>query len=477
MKTVYLANEIIHSFLPIDERKVQNNWNAVRSSFTHKIIVLDDDPTGVQTVHGISVYTDWDEDTIEQGFREEGQMFFILTNSRAFTSKETEQVHRDIAQRVENISAKLGKPYLIISRGDSTLRGHYPLETEVLRSTIEENSGSKVDGEVILPFFKEGGRLTVDNTHFVQQGDVLVPAGNTEFAKDRTFGYSKSHLGEWIEEKTKGTYRKEDVTYISLTTLRSLDYEEIVRQLLQVNNFGKVVVNAIEEADVRIFTTALLHAILKGKRFIFRTAAAFTKVVGDISSRPLLSREELISEGNDNGGLIIVGSHVQKTTDQLNELKTLSSLHFIEFDAHLVLNKEAFKAEVERVRLEAERKVGAGITTVIFTKRERLDLGVGMEEQELKLSVEISDAVTSIVRNFSVRPNYLIAKGGITSSDVGTKGLCVKRATVAGQIAPGIPVWKTGEESTFPHIPYVIFPGNVGAITTLRDVVVTLESK
>ncbi|MDZ5472311.1 four-carbon acid sugar kinase family protein [Bacillus sp. 31A1R] len=466
------------SFYPaINEEKVQQLWSEVRSAFTHKIIVLDDDPTGVQTVHGVSVYTDWNEDTIERGFLEDNQLFFILTNSRAFTAAETEQVHRDIAERSEKIAQKLGAPYLIISRGDSTLRGHYPLETEVLRHTIEASSGVKVDGEVILPFFKEGGRLTVNNIHYVQQDETLVPAGETEFASDRTFGYQSSHLGEWVEEKTKGEFSKESVTYISLESIRNLEIDTIVEQLMQVRDFGKVVVNALEELDVKIFTTALILAIQKGKRFVFRTAATFTKVIGDISSRPLLTRDELISEEQEHGGLVIVGSHVQKTTDQLKELQTLSNLHFIEFDAHLVLDKEAFKEEITRVQNEAEQTVAKGITTVIYTKRKRLDLGEGMEEEELKLSVEISDAVTSIVRNFSIRPNFLIAKGGITSSDVGTKGLCVKRATVAGQIAPGIPVWKTGEESTFPYIPYVIFPGNVGAVTTLKDVVLTLENK
>jgi uncharacterized protein YgbK (DUF1537 family) len=470
------VDEILASYQSVNEEKVSEWWEKVRPGFTHKIIVLDDDPTGVQTVHGVSVYTDWEEETIEMGFLEDRQMFFILTNSRAFTAKETEQVHRDIAERTEIISKKLGVPYLIISRGDSTLRGHYPLETEVLRRTMEAESNESIDGEVILPFFKEGGRLTSGNTHFVQQEGVLIPAGETEFAKDRTFGYKSSHLGEWVEEKTKGMYPKEGVTYISLETIRRMDIDRIVEQLLEVKDFGKVVVNAIEESDVRIFATALILAIEKGKRFIFRTAAAFTKVIGDISSRPLLTREELISEKRENGGLVIVGSHVKKTTDQLNTLQELSSLHFIEFDAHLVLDKAAFHKEIERVRHEAETKVKEGISTVIYTKRKRLDLGDGMEEQELQLSVEISNAVTSIVRDFSVRPNYLIAKGGITSSDVGTKGLCVKRATVAGQIAPGIPVWQTGEESTFPYIPYVIFPGNVGAVTTLRDVVSTLES-
>ena len=46
-----------------------------------KKLVLDDDPTGVQTVHDVSVYTDWEEESIRKGFEEKESMFFILTNS------------------------------------------------------------------------------------------------------------------------------------------------------------------------------------------------------------------------------------------------------------------------------------------------------------------------------------------------------------------------------------------------------------
>lgn len=259
--------------------------------------------------------------------------------------------------------------------------------------------------------------------------------------------------------------------------IRNVEIDKLTNKLMSVSNFGKVVVNALEEDDVKVFSIALIQALIKGKNFLYRTAATFTKVIGDISSRPLLTRAELIEHQSDHGGLIVVGSHVKKTTEQLNELKTLPNLHFIEFDCHLVLDRMAFFKETKRVLNEAEAKVAEGITTVIFTKRKRLELGEGMKEEELRLSVEISNAVTSIVRNFSIKPNFIIAKGGITSSDVGTKGLCVKRATVEGQIAPGIPVWKTGEESTFPGIPYIIFPGNVGAITTLKEVVLELEGR
>lgn len=471
------VEEVVASYPSIDTVEVLKLWNETRPTFQHKIIVLDDDPTGVQTVHGVSVYTDWSEQTIEKGFLEDSQLFFILTNSRAFSAKETEKVHVEIAERVERISQKYDNPYIIISRGDSTLRGHYPLETLVMREAIEQQSERKVDGEIILPFFKEGGRLTVDNIHYVQADDLLIPAGETEFANDRTFGYQSSHLGEWVEEKTEGLYLKNDITYISLDMIRNVEIDKMTNKLMSVSNFGKVVVNALEEDDVRVFSIALIHALAKGKNFLYRTAATFTKIIGDISTRPLLTRSELIEYQSDNGGLIVVGSHVKKTTEQLNELKTLSNLHFIEFDCHLVLDRMEFHKETQRVLNEAETKVAEGITTVIYTKRERLDLGEGMKEEELRLSVEISDSVTSIVRNFSIKPNFIIAKGGITSSDVGTKGLCVKRATVAGQIAPGIPVWKTGNESTFPGIPYIIFPGNVGGITTLKEVVLELEGR
>jgi uncharacterized protein YgbK (DUF1537 family) len=75
-----------------------------------------------------------------------------------------------------------------------------------------------------------------------------------------------------------------------------------------------------------------------------------------------------------------------------------------------------------------------------------------------------------------VRPGFIIAKGGITASDVGTKALRVRRATVMGQIKPGVPVWMTDSGSKFPHMPYVIFPGNVGETATLREAVENLMS-
>ncbi|MFJ7685300.1 four-carbon acid sugar kinase family protein [Peribacillus butanolivorans] len=438
--------------------------------FNKKIIVLDDDPTGVQTVHGISVYTDWSAESIEAGFAEENSMFFILTNSRGFTAAETEQAHKEIANVIQHTAKKQNKEFIIISRGDSTLRGHYPLETEVLKETVEAQSDMQFDGEVIMPFFKEGGRFTINNIHYVQDEHALVPAGETEFAKDRTFGYKSSHLGEWAEEKSNGAFKAEDAVYLSLESIRDLDIDGLVSQLMAVKDFNKIIVNAVEYVDAKVVVIALIRALKAGKHFMFRSAAALTKIIGGVSDKALLTKEELMKDHSDHGGLIMIGSHVKKTTEQFEALQTCNFIEFIEFDVHLVLYPDKFEAEIRRIVETSEQLIRKGQTVAVYTKRERLDLGENKKEEELKLSVKISDAVTSIVKRLEVRPSFIIAKGGITSSDIGTNGLSVKRATVAGQIKPGIPVWLTGSESKFPGIAYVIFPGNVGSRTTLKEV-------
>jgi len=197
-----LKDSVIQRYpLPAEQAQLKSELQESLAELDRKIVVLDDDPTGVQTVHNISVYTDWSEETIQSAFMESSPMFFILTNSRSLTAEDTAKLHRDIALTLLKVSARLDKKFIIISRSDSTLRGHYPLETEVLKETIEGNSTLRIDGEILMPFFKEGGRFTVDNIHYVQEGEYLVPAGRTEFARDKTFSYTQSHLGKWIEEK------------------------------------------------------------------------------------------------------------------------------------------------------------------------------------------------------------------------------------------------------------------------------------
>ena len=440
-----------------------------------KVVVLDDDPTGVQTVHGVPVYTNWEEQTLQEAFAAQDRMFFILTNSRGMTAEVTEREHEKMAHAIHAAAQASGRPYILISRSDSTLRGHYPLETQTLRRTLEGLGEKPFDGEVIYPFFMEGGRYTLNNVHYVQEGGSLIPAGLTEFAKDKSFGYSASSLPEWCAEKSGGAVRAQDVTCISLEDLCACNYEGIERQLMAVHGFGKVVVNSISYENVKVFAAALLRAMAKGKRFMLRSAAAVTKVLGGVPDKPLLTHEELIAPQDTNGGIVLVGSHVNKTTQQLKRLRRSECpLEFIRFDQHLVLKEGGLEGEVARVVALAQENISRGRSVVVFTRRERLDLDTDDKDKQLEVSVRISNAVTSVVERLTVKPGFIIAKGGITSSDVGTRALHVRKAMVMGQIRPGIPVWKTGPESKFPNMPYVIFPGNVGTEDTLLEAVEVL---
>ena len=435
--------------------------------FDGKIVVLDDDPTGSQTVHDIYVYTDWKQETLDEAFASDDKLFYILTNSRSFTAKQTEEEHRKIAGAILEASQKYGKDFLVISRSDSTLRGHYPLETEVLRDAL----GKEYDGEVLCPFFPEGGRYTIGDIHYVKQGDTLVPAAETEFAKDATFGYTKSDLKEYVEEKTGGAYKAEDVISIGLDELRAQDVDTVVEKLMSAHDFGKIVVNSETYDDLKVFCYALYLAMRAGKRYLFRSAAGLVKTLACIDTKPYLNRDDLVTDAKDKGGLILIGSHMQKTTAQLEELKKVPTIDFVEFDSDLVLEPEAFAAETARVQKQIDSDVESGTTVCVYTKRKVLLLDNDTKEAALLRSVAISDAVQSFASNLKTKPAFIIAKGGITSSDVGVKALKVRKALVLGQAAAGIPVWRTGSESRFPGLAYVIFPGNVGTQTTLREIV------
>lgn len=469
-----ISADVITSYKKIDEAYIDSLLEAEIKASNKKIVVLDDDPTGVQTVHDISVYTSWGKDSIRAGFDEENSLFYVLTNSRGFTAEQTTKAHHEIAAVVDEVAKETGKEYIFISRSDSTLRGHYPLETELLKADYEKNTGKVIDGEILCPFFKEGGRFTIENVHYVKYGDELVPANETEFAKDKTFGYTAATMPEYVEEKTKGEYKKEDVTCISLEDIHNMEIDKIEEQLLAVHDFNKIIVNAVDYVDVKVFCVALYRAMRKGKVYMMRTAAAIVKVMGGVTSQPLLTREQMVVKETENGGIIVVGSHTEKTTRQVEALKELKEIEFIELDATLVKDDAAFEAEVQRCLEKEEACIKSGRTVCCYTTRALITADTGDKEDELRLSVKISDAVQSLVGRLSVTPAFVIAKGGITSSDVGTKALAVKRANVLGQIRPGIPVWQTGDESRFPLTPYVIFPGNVGDDETLREAVEVL---
>ena len=433
-----------------------------------KVVVLDDDPTGTQTVHGILVLTEWSVESLQAELLAGAPAFYVLTNSRALPGDEAAALYAEIGRNLRAASQATGVDFTVVSRSDSTLRGHYPGEVDALAEALGETSEGMGASTLIIPFFLEGGRYTIDDIHYVAEGDQLVPAAETPFAQDAAFGYASSNLREYIEEKTGGRVAAEDVVSVSLNDLRVGGPSRVAEILGSLAADAVCVVNAASYRDLEVFVLGLWQAAATGKRFVYRTAASFVRVLAGIAPRPLLTKDELAA-GSDAGVLFVVGSYVPKSTSQLAMLLERPGIAQVEIKVQRLLNEGQREREVERVAEAASAAIGQGQDVVVYTSR---GLVTGENaEQSLAIGRIVSDGIVRFVQSISAQPRYLVAKGGVTASDVAVHGLGVRRATVLGQILPGIPVWRLGEESRYPGMAYVVFPGNVGDKDALAQLV------
>ena len=433
-----------------------------------KIVVLDDDPTGTQTVHHIPVLTDWPVEALQAELLNDFPAFYILTNSRSLTLPLARSLNTEIGRNLVEAGRRADRPYVVVSRSDSTLRGHFPGEVETLAFSL----GQKFDGWIVIPFFLEGGRYTVGDTHYVDEGGRLVPSAETEFARDSVFGYRSSNLCDWVEEKTGGAVRSKDVLPISIEDVRMGGPDAITGRLMTLKRSRVCVVNAAGYRDVEVFVKGLLDAEAQGRRFLYRSAASFVRVRAGISPRPLLSSSDLDMPGQ-GGGLTLVGSHVPKTSRQLQKLLALPQTAGIEMNVERILNQDRRQVEIDRVSRSAQALLQSDKDAVIYTSRSLVTAGDA--EGDLSINRRVSEALITTLSRIPAKPRYIIAKGGITASDVATKGLNVRRALVLGQILPGVPVWRLGTESRHAGIPYIVFPGNVGGDDALVKTIEALR--
>lgn len=433
-----------------------------------KIVILDDDPTGTQTIHGLPVLTIWDVDSLKKELISSYNAFFILTNSRGLTQFEAINLAGEISLNLKLASTSTGVNLSVISRSDSTLRGHFPHEVDAVADVLENNNLPYL----ICPFFLEGGRYTINDIHYVEEGTSLVPASQTAFARDATFGFNNSNLCRWVEEKTAGKILAEQVVSISINDIRKEGPKKITQILLNVPDNGACIVNAASYKDIEVIAAGLLDARSKGRHFLYRTAASFVRVrVGIIPKQKFLTKKDLVfdhNSGRSSGGLFIVGSYVPKTTAQVNALLNETDISPIKINVDNLLDPLCCEKEMEMAQAKANLSLEQGKDTLIYTSR---DLVLGNDpDASLKIGQAVSSGLINIVKGLNHQPRYLVAKGGITSSDVATMGLNIKRALVMGQALPGVPVWKTGMESKYPGMSYIIFPGNVGDDTALVQI-------
>jgi uncharacterized protein YgbK (DUF1537 family) len=316
-----------------------------------------------------------------------------------------------------------------------------------------------------------GGRFTVDDVHYVAEGEWLIPAGETEFARDAVFGYRASNLRDWVQEKTQGRVPISDVGIISLDDIRVGGPVRVSQQLQSLHRGSICVVNAVSDRDLAVVALGVVQAEARGCRFIYRTAASFVTARAGMVPRPLLAASELNLP--TAGGLIIVGSYVPKTSAQVAYLLESTPIAAIEVDVEKLLSDTMQQSEIRRAADTANRTLDRGEDVVVYTTR-NLITGDN-SESSLAIGQRVSQSLIAIVRALSTRPRYILAKGGITSSDIATNGLDVRRAMVLGQILPGVPVWQLGSESRYPGLVYIVFPGNVGGERALADVVHKLK--
>jgi uncharacterized protein YgbK (DUF1537 family) len=337
---------------------------------------------------------------------------------------------------------------------------------------LAEALGQDVDAWLLIPFFQEGGRYTIGDVHYVAEGDTLVPAGETEFARDAVFGYRASNLRQWVEEKTAGRIAAATVASVSLDDIRHGGPEGVTARLTAVPRSGVCVINAASRRDLEVFVLGLLAAEAQGKRFLYRTAASFVPVRAGIAPRALLTQHE-VAASDAGGGLVVVGSHVPRTTSQLEYLLRQPGVAQVEIAVGALLSETQRSDAIAQATQAVNAGLQHGQDVVLFTSRQLITGADAVSS--LSIGQRVSQGLVSIVQALAVRPRYILAKGGITSSDVATQGLGVRRAMVLGQILPGVPVWQLGAETRHPGLGYIVFPGNVGGPEALGQIVTALR--
>ena len=422
-----------------------------------KIVVLDDDPTGIQTVHGCYLVTQWDQEKLETALNDDINFFYVLTNSRGKNREEAKRDITEIVTRLLEINKYYGYKIVFICRSDSTLRGHFPLELNCVTKLIEDEK--KVDGFFLVPAFFEAGRVTKNDTHYLKQEGEYIPVDETEFARDSVFPFSTSYLPGYIHEKTKGKISKDSVISIDFSKREKSENASIISNLAD----GRwAVVNAEEYDDLVAFTAEVYKNLNKDKNYVFQSSASFVKAFTHNPDKPLIRdfKSKLFSDG-----LVIIGSHVKKTTQQLSRLLESDVAQGYELDIDKIIrDSDAYLRSVFNDLLTIRE---LGCIPIVYTPRKERKM-ISRNER-VELGKKISSFLVGIVKDIPYPLIWLISKGGITSHDLLTKGLGVSLCRVHGQILPGVPVVRIEGERYPELLSFIIFPGNVGSEDSLLE--------
>lgn len=474
------------------------------------LVVLDDDPTGTQSVADLPVLTRWEVADFEWAFAHIaesncGPAVYVLTNTRSLDPDEAAARNREVVRNAlaaaaansgSGGSTAEGLRLGFVSRSDSTLRGHFPLEPDVITATVAETNGESTDGVVMVPAFPDAGRVTIGGVHYMrgtgEAAGTLTPVAETEFARDATFGFANSEMARYVEEKSQGRFPAYSVIVLDLNIIRAgaaaggtdddqaVSANAIADAISDAKDSTPIVADIVTEHDLRALALGLEEAERRGKKLLYRVGPPFVRARIGQDIRPELTGEEAYAGHTPSqaGGLIVVGSHVGVTTRQL---KALTDQHraarIIEIDVEKLL---AAGTDGAGSGEQADSYLGETVDSVVGALRQgdvilhtsRLLIKADDPAESLRIARTVSAAVVSVVNRTlkTFPPRFVIAKGGITSSDVAAHGLEIRRAIVRGPMLPGIVSLWEPVDGPAKGIPYIVFAGNVGDDQSLAEV-------
>ncbi|NQV09785.1 MAG: four-carbon acid sugar kinase family protein [Cyanobacteria bacterium] len=446
-----------------------------------KIVVIDDDPTGSQTVHSCPLLLRWDRPTLLAGLRDPSPLLFLLADTRALSPAAAAARVREICRALKPALAEAGlDQWLLVSRGDSTLRGHFPLEVEV----IEQELGP-FDATLLVPAFVEGGRTTVEGVHLLH-GE---PVHHSPFAADSRFSYTTSFLPDWVEARSGGRRKAAQVGRIGLAELEPANAAGLSARLAALAGNPLVVVDAERPEQLRVLGAAL-RELVRPRRLLMQSAASLLNGLANLPPQPLTP--EALAQLRRGGapGAVLVGSRVPLTNRQLKELLLEPACEGVELPVTRVLAalRRAQKASTDSPDGEQERDpeldldldlelelaeamanvMSTGRTPVLFTSRDEAICG-GDEERD-RLGRALALQIAGLAARLPPELSYLISKGGTTSQTLLSSGLDLGTVRLEGQVLPGLSLLRLpADHPLFPALPLLTFPGNLGTAGTLRE--------
>ena len=468
----YRWNDSLVSAAPLRVPQARETIRSANVASGRRLLVIDDDPTGSQTVHDVDAVLAVDPETIAQSLDTPGSTCFVLTNSRSVDERAAYAMSLHLGTLAMDLERQTGGLVEVVSRSDSTLRGHLRAEIAALVEARAAAGEPAYDGILLIPSYFEAGRYTAGDIHWARVAGVPVAVGETEFARDKTFGFANSELPRFVEEKYAGDTRASDVCTLSLEDIRIGGPDRIAARLtgLPRESGTYVVVNAVDYADLDVVVLGLQLAEAAGRSFLFRSGPSFVQSLAGLPHRPPLTSESARPQPRSGHGLVVVGSHVGLTTRQVAQLLSADDISPVVLDAEQLVGDQADKtvamAVDEVIRGLADRDV------VLMTSRE---LVAGPDAaSSLDIARAVSAGLVDVVEQVARHPlPWVIAKGGITSHDVLANALHIRRARVLGQLFAGfvsvfLPVDAPPE---ILGTPCVVFAGNVGDERSLRTAV------